>query len=155
MRITIIGSVKFAKSMVELFHELERMGHEPLMHEWMFGIADGSRGELIGEIASDHSLAKRKHGFIKAWHGLIKSGDAVLVCNMDKDGISNYIGGNTLMEMGFAHVNDKKVFLLNPPPDGVAYADEINAMTDLVLENDLTRISSHQGEGLNRASMTQ
>lgn len=33
--------------------------------------------------------------------------DAILVLNYDKKGIKNYIGGNTLMEMGFAHVHDK------------------------------------------------
>ena len=67
------------------------------------------------------------------------SSDAILVLNFDKKGIVNYIGGNTLMEIGFAHVNDKKVFLLNEVPE-VSYTDEILAMYDVILNGDLTKI---------------
>ncbi len=80
------------------------------------------------------------YGFIKWWHDCIKKGDAILVLNYDKNDIKNYIGGNTLMEMGFAHVNNKKVFLLNPIPEGVPYVDEIKAMVDVVLDGNLDLI---------------
>ncbi len=140
MKITICGSVKFAEKFVEIYNKLKEIGHEPLMHEDMFGIADGTAKELIDGISSNHADIKRKHNFIKWWHDCIKSGDAILVCNFDKNGISNYIGGNTLMEIGFAHVNDKKVFLLNPIPKDVPYSDEIEAMTDIIINGDLTKI---------------
>lgn len=140
MRITICGSIKFADKLVEIYRELERMGHTPMMHEKMFGIADGTAKELIDGIAIDHAEVKKKNNFIRFWHDLIKSGDAVLICNYDKNGIKNYIGGNTLMEIGFAHVNDKKVFLLNPIPEDVSYTDEIKAMVDVVLNGDLNKI---------------
>jgi hypothetical protein len=142
MRITLVGSMRFAGRMVELYNKLKELGHEPLAHRDMFGIADGSAKELIDGIRNDHAEIKRKHNFIKIWHDLIVSSDAILVCNFDKDSIKNYIGGNALMEMGFAHVNDKKVFLLNPVPTEVPYADEIKAMTDLVLDGDLTKIKT-------------
>ncbi|HLC57209.1 MAG TPA: hypothetical protein VJH95_01415 [Candidatus Nanoarchaeia archaeon] len=140
MRITICGSVKFAGKLVEVYHKVKRLGHEPMMHKDMFGIADGTAKELIEGISLNHAETKRKHNFIKWWHNCIKSGDAILVCNFDKNGIQNYIGGNTLMEIGFAHVNNKKVFLLNPIPKEVSYSDEIEAMTDIVLNGDLSRI---------------
>lgn len=140
MKITLCGSVKFAKELVEIYHQLEKLGQQPLMHEEMFGIADGTAKELIEEISKNHPEAKRKYGFIKWWHDSIKNSDAILVCNFDKNGIKNYIGGNTLIEMGFAHVNDKKVFLLNPIPEEVPYSDEIKAMVDVVLNGDLNRI---------------
>jgi len=140
MKITLCGSIKFAKEIVLIYTRLKELGHEPLMHNCMFGIANGTAGELINDIAKDHGEAKRKHGFIKWWHDCIKNGDAILVCNFDKNEIKNYIGGNTLLEIGFAHVNDKKVFLLNPIPEEVSYYDEIKAMTDIVLDGDLTKI---------------
>ena len=140
MKITICGSVKFADKLVEIYHELEKMGHEPVMHKEMFGIADGTAKELIDGISLNHAEVKKKHNFIKAWHGFIKSSDAVLVCNFDKNGIKNYVGGNTLMEIGFAHVNDKKIFLLNPIPTEVSYRDEIEAMTNAIINGDLTKI---------------
>lgn len=140
MKITICGSVKFADKLVDIYRQLEALGHEPIMHEDMFGIADGTAKELIDGIDLDHSEIKKKHNFIKLWHNLIVSGDAILVCNFDKNGIKNYIGGNTLMEIGFAHTNDKKVFLLNPIPENVSYIDEIKAMTDVVIVGDLKTI---------------
>lgn len=140
MKITICGSVKFAPQLVEIYRKLEELGHEPIMHKEMFGIADGSAKKLIEEFTRDHGKVKREYNFIKIWHDLIKSGDAILVCNFDKNGIRNYIGGNTLMEMGFAHVNGKKVFLLNPIPEDMPYVDEIRAMADVVLDGDLNRI---------------
>ncbi len=140
MKITICGSVKFADKLVDIYRQLEALGHEPIMHEDMFGIADGTAKELIDGIGLDHSEIKKKHNFIKLWHNLIVSGDAILVCNFDKNGIKNYIGGNTLMEIGFAHTNDKKVFLLNPIPEDVSYVDEIKAMVDVIIEGDLKKI---------------
>lgn len=140
MKITICGSVKFADRLVDIYRQLESIGHEPVMHEDMFGIADGTAKELIDGISLDHNQIKRKHNFIKLWYNLIVNSDAILVCNFDKNGVRNYIGGNTLMEIGFAHVNDKKVFLLNPIPENVPYADEIKAMTDVVLNGDIKKI---------------
>ena len=140
MKITICGSVKFADKLVEIYHELEKLGHQPMMHDDMFGIADGSAQELIDGIEIDHSEIKKKHNFIKWWHDCIVRSDAILVCNFDKNGIKNYIGGNTLMEIGFAHVNDKKVFLLNPIPEDVPYIDEIKAMADIIINGDLSKI---------------
>ncbi len=141
MKITVVGSVAFAKELVGIYKQLECLGHQPMMHELMFGIADGSAKSLIEGISREHAQTKRQHGFIKWWHDTIKSGDAIVVCNFTKKGVENYIGGNTLMEIGFAHVHDKKVFLLNPVPQDVPYTDEINAMVDIVLEGDLTKIS--------------
>jgi hypothetical protein len=139
MKITICGSIKFAPQLVKIHGRLKEMGHEPLMHEDMFGLADGTAKQLKERI-KEGAEVKRKFGFIKWWHDCIKSGDAILVCNFDKNGIKNYIGGNTLMEIGFAHVNDKKVFLLNPIPEEVPYVDEIRAMVDFVLDGDLNKI---------------
>lgn len=141
MKITICGSVKFAKNLVDIHSQLEKLGHQPMMHEQMFGLADGTAAQLKDKASgAEHSEVKKKYNFIKWWHNCIKSGDAILVCNFDKNGVKNYVGGNTLMEIGFAHVNDKKVFLLNPIPQEVSYADEIKTMVDVVLNGDLKGI---------------
>jgi len=139
MKITICGSLKFAQQRVEIYHQLKKLGHQPMVHEFLFGIADGTAKNLIDEIATNHPKAKRKYNFIKWWYNCIKRSDAILVCNYDKGGIKNYIGGNTLMEMGFAHVGDKKIFLLNPVPD-MLYTEEIEAMNPIIIYNDLTKI---------------
>jgi len=141
MKITICGSIKFAKNIVDICHKLEKLGHEPKIHEQMFGLANGTALQLQ-DMASgmESSRIKKKHNFIKWWHNSIKNSDAILVCNFDKNGIKNYIGGNTLMEIGFAHVNNKKIFLLNPLPKDVPYYDEIEAMSEVVVNGDLNKI---------------
>jgi len=141
MKITLCGSARLADKLVETYQQLKELGHEPLMNEVMFKIADGTAKKIIKGMREDHSEIKREYNFIKWWHNSIKNSDAILVCNFDKKGIKNYIGGNTLMEIGFAHVNDKKVFLLNPIPEDVSYVDEIKAMADVVLNGDLNKIS--------------
>ena len=142
MKITICGSVKFAPEIVKIYRHLEALGHKPQIHQDMFGIADGTAKELIdAKNGHEHYKVKIKYDFIRAWYDLIINGDAILVCNFEKNGIKNYIGGNTLMEIGFAHVNNKKVFLLNSIPDEVSYKDEIMAMADVILNGDLSKIA--------------
>ena len=140
MKITIIGSIKFRKEMVETRDKLNEMGHEGIICPVMEDLAFGRNPELMKRIEDDHGRVKRENGFIKWYYNAIVNSDAVLVLNYDKNGIKNYIGGNTLMEMGFAHVYDKKIFLLNPIPKDVAYGDEIKAMVDVVLDGDLSKI---------------
>jgi len=142
MKITICGSIKFADKLVDIYHQLEEMGHEPAMHKNMFKVADGTAPEIKEmEKGKEHYKIKRKYGYIKWWYDSIKKSEAVLICNFDKNGIKNYIGGNTLIEIGFAHVNNKKVFLLNNLPETLPYLDEIKAMSDISLNGDLNKIN--------------
>ena len=140
MKITICGSSKFRCEMVDFMEKLEKLGHEVIVHEHYKMSARGEMPELMERVEREHAALKREQNYIKWYHNAIKNSDAILVLNFDKNGIANYIGGNTLMEIGFAHVNDKKVFLLNPIPKEVSYADEIEAMVDVVLEGDLGMI---------------
>jgi hypothetical protein len=140
MKIALVGSMRFVERIIDIYRKLERMGHAPEVHEQAFGLVDGTAAQLR-DTGIEHADIKRKYGFIRWWHECIKRNDAILVCNFDKDGIRNYIGGNTLMEMGFAHVNNKKIFLLNPVPEDVPYVEEIKAMVDEVINGDLGRIS--------------
>ncbi len=77
---------------------------------------------------------------IREFWNMMQGGDAVLVVNLDKHGIKNYIGGNTLMEIGFAHVLDQKIFLYNPIPEIPYYKSEIEAVRPLILNGDLAKI---------------
>ena len=54
-------------------------------------------------------------------------------------GIAGYIGGNTFLEMGFAHVLGKPLYLLNHVPD-VSYTDELEAMCPIVIDGQLDLI---------------
>ncbi len=69
----------------------------------------------------------------------LKKSDAILVMNYTKNGKENYIGTNSLMEIGVAFILNKKIFLLNPPPECAKH--ELEAIEADVLDGDLSRIS--------------
>jgi len=82
---------------------------------------------------------KLEHDLIRGHFKEIKNSDAVLVVNETLKGIKNYVGGNTFLEMGFAHILNKKIFILNNIPQ-MGYSDEIVAMQPIVLDGDLGKI---------------
>ncbi|EKE10663.1 MAG: hypothetical protein ACD_15C00217G0011 [uncultured bacterium] len=139
MKIAIVGSSKFAKQMVEYQEKLIGLGHAVDVHEHYVAQAKGEMKDMIERINNEHATLKIENDYIKYHYNDIVNSDAVLVLNLDKNGIENYIGGNTLMELGFAHVHDKKIYLLNPIPK-MAYRDEIEAVMPIIINDDLTLI---------------
>jgi len=139
MKITICGSVMFRKEMVKVRDKLNEMGQEGIICSVMEDLALGRNPKLMKKIEENHVQVKKDGGFIKWYYNSIVNSDAILVLNYDKNGIKNYIGGNTLMEIGFAHVHNKKIFLLNPVPE-ISYKDEILAMEPVILNGDFSKI---------------
>ncbi len=143
MKIVVCGSSSAKEAKVKLKKELQDLGHEVIIHPFYEKLVAGETvdPEYMAYInKNEHFVAKKKYGFIKWYYNKILESDAILVVNLDKGDIKNYIGGNTLMEIAFAHCNDKKVFLLNPIPERLSYTDEIKAMYDEILDRDLTKI---------------
>src|SRR3989344_3391132 len=125
MKIVICGSISFAKDMLELGNALEKLDHEVIL-------PDNLEKYTRGEIKVEDKWKKKDKDLIKEHYNHIKDSDAVLIVNKNKKGIKNYFGGNSLMEMGFAHVLGKKIFLLNPAPTDLNYSDEIMAMNPII-----------------------
>lgn len=142
MKITICGSSKFRHEMVEYKRKLENLGHEIIVHDHYIKSVNGEMPELMKRVEQEHAKLKKENNYIKWYYNAIANSEAILVLNYDKNGIKNYIGGNVLMEIGFAHVNGKKIFLLNPIPEEVSYTDEIEAMVDVILNGDLLKIKN-------------
>ena len=82
------------------------------------------------EFLSNHHRRIREHFDKVEWSG------AILVTNYDKNGVANYIGPNTLMEMGLAFHLGKKIYLLNSIPE-TAWKEEILGMQPVVVSGDL------------------
>ena len=91
------------------------------------------------EINGDGAFRKIKEDLIKRYYDKIKTCDAILVLNIDKNSIKNYIGGNVFLEMGFAHVLNKPIYLYNDLPD-MNYSDELKAMRPIIINGDLKKI---------------
>lgn len=142
MKIAICGSLSFAKEMAELKNKLETFGHEVYMPYSAEKIIKGEFSSEEIEQAKESGIFHRmtiENDAIRRWHDVIEKSDGILVANYDKKGIKNYIGGSAFLETGFAHVMNKKIFLLNPIPD-VSYKEEILSMQPVVLNGDLGKI---------------
>jgi predicted RNA-binding protein with PUA domain len=138
MKIVVCGSMTFAKQMVEAEKELQRLGHEVVLPRFTEEYAQmATLEEMHGESAKN----KIKHGLIREYFEEIKRGDAILVLSGERHGIKNYVGGNSFLEMAFAHVLDKKIFFLNPIPE-MGCKDEMIAMQPIILNGDLSKIYS-------------
>ncbi len=141
MKITLCGSIEFTEDMKDIADRLKKTGHEVIIPLTAKRIIDGSL--TLEEFKNEKKKEKRKidDDVIKLHFKKIGESDAVLVINNEKKGIEGYIGGNTFLEIGFAHVLSKKIFLLNPIPD-IHYSDEIKAMQPIILDKDLDKIKT-------------
>ncbi len=136
MKIGIIGSMQYTEQMLAMRDKLNTLGHEAFvtdLHEAFIGKTDEKK-----ETIKLHQ--KNTMDAIREFWNMMQGGDAVLVLNLDKQGIKNYIGGNTFLEIGFAHVLNQKIFLLNPIPDIQFYKTEIEAMKPVILNGDLSLV---------------
>lgn len=133
MKITICGSMIHEPHMTAAADTLRAQGYDvdkPNVFE--------------GHVYADNldANAGLKRGFIDEHFAKIDTSDAILVINDDKNGVNNYIGGNTLIEIAYAYAQRLEVFLLNPVPD-VSYADEIRGMHPIILDGKLEAITDY------------
>lgn len=122
--------------MLELKERLIELGHEAFITSF----ANSFVGKTDEEKERIKLEQKNNQDAIREFWNMMQGADAVLVANYEKNGIQNYIGGNALMEIGFAHVLNQKIFLLNPIPEIPFYKTEIEAMKPVIINGDLVLI---------------
>lgn len=128
--------MQYTEQMLTVRDKLIKLGHDAFvtkLHKAFIGKSDDEK-----EIIKIHQ--KNNMDAIRQFWNEMQGADAVLVLNLDKHGIKNYIGGNTLMEIGFAHVLNQKVFLYNPVPEISYYKSEIEAVKPIIINGDLSKI---------------
>ena len=136
MKIGVAGSMQYTEKMMEICAALEKLGHTTFMSK--FGPAYVGKSDVEKEALKLH----HKYNFdaIREFWKPMQDADALVVANYDKDGVKNYIGGNTFLEMGFAHVLNQKIYLMNPIPKMPYYGTEIIAMEPVVINGNLEKI---------------
>ena len=146
MKIYVLGSTSFVKEMVNLIDELKKLGHEGWIHPHYVDYVNQDNHPHLGRIENgEQAQIKIENDYINQHYKHILESDAVLVVNLEKNGIKNYIGGNVLIEMGQAYVNRKKIFLLNSVPE-INYSEEIIALQPVSLNGDLSKIGFEKSE---------
>ncbi len=126
----ICGSMSFSDKMLQAKAQLESLGHESMVSSFV----QNHVGKNQAESEAIALQEKMNEDAMRVDFEKLKHVDAILVLNYDKRGIPNYIGGNTLLEMGFAHILNRKIFLLNPVPEIPFYKSEIEAMHPVILQ---------------------
>jgi hypothetical protein len=135
MKIFIICSKVFYDRIPEIKIQLEQSGHIiTLPNSYDNPQMEDYQRSLGSEIHS-----RWKSEMIRHSSDVIQDMDAVLVLNFDKNGILNYIGGATFLEMYDAFKLNKKIFLFNDIPEGIL-KDEIIGFRPVVIDSNLSEV---------------
>jgi predicted RNA-binding protein with PUA domain len=124
------------KKILEIKEALEEMEIETFVSN---DVLEYNKKKTVDKDEFNSSDQKTMKDLIRLYYKEIEKADAILVVDEEKNNIKNYIGANTFLEIGFAHVLEKRIFLLNPIPE-ITYSDEIVAMKPMVLEGDLNNL---------------
>lgn len=89
---------------------------------------------------TEDEIVIQKSKLVRRHVANIETAKAVLIANFDKNGIENYIGANTFLEMCVGFAYEKPIYLYNPVPKQNGY-EEILALEPIVLNGDLTKIT--------------
>ena len=135
MKIVVCGSMIFSEEMMDIKAGLEKLGHSVVLPR---NAERYAKSQLALE-TKNPVQNKIKYDLIRTYYQEIKAADAILVLNYDKGGIDNYVGGNSFLEAGFAHILKKKVYFLFGIPK-MLYSDELKALQPIIIDNDLTKI---------------
>jgi hypothetical protein len=139
MKIYILGSNIFMSEMVKITDYLIKIGYDARLHPDYRLLVSGE----LNQEGEGHEI-KIKNDYLTQNYLNILECDAVLLVNNEKNGIKNYVGGNGLMELGQAYVNNKKIFLLNNLPNKeVKYLDEIISVKPICLDGELENIKNY------------
>lgn len=134
MIITICGSLKFFDEEVKIKEELEKLGYTVHMPIKVPNL-DYWEKNGVSRVEAKQNLNLMGEHMKK-----IENSEAILVANLSKPEIENYIGANTFMEMGFAHYLGKKIFTLNPLPNQPYIREELESINPIILNGNLEGI---------------
>jgi len=125
--------MKLSGEMIEVRDKLLKLGYEVILPRHTEEYAKMNTSD---HVHNESVKNKVDHDLIRYYYRKIEEGDAILVVNCFLNGIHGYIGGNSFLEMGFAHVLNKPIYLLHGIPNMI-YRDEIEAMEPIILINNI------------------
>ena len=135
MKIFIISSAAFYDKIKPIREYLESKGFELLMPNTY----DSPNLVKLAWEEGYEAHAKLVQKLFKMSEEKIKSVDAVLCINFEKNNIENYIGGATFIEIYEAFKNNKKIYLYHDIPKGMLF-DEIASFEPIIINENLDLI---------------
>lgn len=140
VNIYICGSLSFSREMIEIGKKLRKLGHR-------VQIPTDAKLTINGTHNHDDLEADRKHclknDIMRTHLKFAEKCEAILCLNQDKNGVKGYIGAATLMELGIAYHNHRKIFLWQDLPScrEQRWAHEVGVMQAIVINGDLIKIT--------------
>ncbi len=116
MKIIVIGSMEFHQKFLELEKQLREKGHKVI-------------AQFSAEFYRQNNKSKKEA--MDDFNKSLEKVDAILVANYNKNNIDNYIGINTLMEIGMAFNRKKKIFILKKIPQNCKEEFEAIGVTEI------------------------
>ncbi len=135
MNIFICCSKHFYDKIPPIKEQLEQQGHHITLPNSFDAPGKENEMKLRGE--KQHAIWKKSMLLLQ--EEKVKQNDALLVLNFEKNGVVNYIGGATFLEIFIAFRLGKKIFSYNPLPEGLLH-DELNAMEPQIIFGNLRLI---------------
>ena len=137
--ITICSSASFYKQVIGVQAELHALGFKVIIP------ATAEKMKASGDYDVDHYKTwfgdaddyHKKTALMRAHFDEVANGDITLVCNYEKHGVPNYIGGNVLMEMTLAFYLNKPIYVLNDIPEDSSFLEEIIGIGSIPLHGNL------------------
>lgn len=136
MKIFVICSKNFYNKIPDIQKKLEENDHVITLPNCFDDPSTEERYRNLGSV--EHS--KWKAEMLQHSTDVIDSNDAVLVLNFEKNGIRNYIGGATFLEMYDAFRLGKKIFMYNDAPKGILH-DEIVGFEPIIISGDVNNVT--------------
>lgn len=135
MKILIVCSKAFYSKVEEVKTSLQNNWHEVFLPTFF----DKPELEEILKKKSIEELAKFKIEAFKKSENTIKNMDAILVINLEKNWIQNYIWWSTFLEIYDAFRMNKKIFLYNPIPEWML-KDELIWFEPIIIDGQINLI---------------
>lgn len=147
MKIAICASVHAATKVMEVKEALEKASHQVIIPRNFDKFVTGEMKIIPDTTPEEIAKYKIQGGLLRGYWEVIRGVDAILVVNearIDPEHdfyCQSYIGGNTFLEMGFAYILGRIIFLLNSVPNLTIIKEEILAMDPIKLYGDLAKIN--------------
>jgi diphthamide synthase subunit DPH2 len=140
--IVLCSSANFYEHVNQVADELEKLGFKVVVPESAVkmrksGNYDTEEHRSWYNNPEDYAI---KSKLMRNHFDKVVAGDAILVVNDEKRGITGYIGANALMEMAMAFYNTLPIYILNPVSEDLPYYEEVKGMNSIILNGDLSKI---------------
>lgn len=140
--ITICSSASHYEKVLEIEKELKKLGFKTKIPQ----TAKTMQRTNNFDVSTYKTWYKDKNDYGKktklmlAHFKKILDSNAILIVNMDKNGMKGYIGGNVLMEMTIAFHYKKPIFIYNDISEKLQIKEEVYGVKPRFINGDLSKI---------------